>query len=136
VKTKRLLTILAALAACAALLAACGGDDDDGGSGPEPVATDWLEAVKDKDYEGACEFMDPAGFTDDKQCSLAMKLIGDRVSDDSKIGEVTDDGSTAEVVVTGGPGEDYILLMAEAEGEWLIGAINASSTTVPVPEPQ
>lgn len=137
---KRRLTGLATAITAAALLAGCGGSE----STPEDAVESFFNAARDDDAEGACELLSAASIEaieasgDDCPTSFESEGVGD-IPDDIEIGEVTEDGDTATVQVSG-DGEEVEIPTVNEDDEWkvdfaaLVPEISAEEPDVSVPE--
>lgn len=117
----RRLTGLVLVIATAALLAGCGGSS----SSPDAVVQDFFDAARDNDAEAACELLSSASIeaieaSGDEDCPTAFEAdgVGD-IPDDIEVGEVTEDGDTATVQVTG-DGEEVEIPTVNEDDEWKV----------------
>lgn len=117
----------AILALAAGVLVGCGG----GGSSPEDTVQGFYDASKDGDAAAACELLSSesqeAAAAQGGDCETAFEQAGAAdVPDDLEIGDVTEDGDTATVAVSG-DGEESEIPVVKEDDEWRIDLIGAST---------
>ena len=126
-KLSKLAALLAGMTLASALVAAgCGGDDS-----PEDVVESFYSALGDGDAEEICSLLSnsaaESAAEDEETCEAGVQKGIDSgaaeealgAADEVEVGEVKEDGDTAEVTVTFGEEEAQVPLVKE-DGEWRI----------------